>query len=56
MSEVRVFVGTKKGAFVLTADGTFKSCQASGPHSHPEMGQRTRPRPFTDSYDSISGK
>ena len=32
MSKVRVLVGTKKGAFVLTADGKRKSWDVSGPH------------------------
>jgi photosystem II stability/assembly factor-like uncharacterized protein len=32
MSGVRVLVGTKKGAFVLTADGTRRSWEVSGPH------------------------
>ncbi len=32
MSGVRVLVGTRKGAFVLTADGTRKSWDVSGPH------------------------
>jgi photosystem II stability/assembly factor-like uncharacterized protein len=32
MSGVRVLVGTRKGAFVLTADGTRKSWDISGPH------------------------
>jgi hypothetical protein len=32
MSGVRVLVGTRKGAFVLTADGTRKDWQVSGPH------------------------
>jgi photosystem II stability/assembly factor-like uncharacterized protein len=32
MSGVRVLVGTKKGAFVLTADGTRKSWKVAGPH------------------------
>ena len=32
MSRVRVLVGTRKGAFVLTADGTRKDWQISGPH------------------------
>jgi photosystem II stability/assembly factor-like uncharacterized protein len=31
MSDVRVLVGTRKGAFVLTADGTRKSWDVSGP-------------------------
>src|SRR5271166_4494444 len=31
MSRVRVLVGTKKGAFVLTADGTRKDWKVSGP-------------------------
>jgi photosystem II stability/assembly factor-like uncharacterized protein len=32
MSEVRVLVGTRKGAFVLTSDGTRKQWDVSGPH------------------------
>jgi hypothetical protein len=32
MSGVRVLVGTRKGAFVLTADGNRKSWEVSGPH------------------------
>ena len=32
MSKVRVLVGTKKGAFILTADGTRKNWEVSGPH------------------------
>ena len=32
MSSVRVLVGTKKGAFVLTSDGARKSWDVSGPH------------------------
>jgi photosystem II stability/assembly factor-like uncharacterized protein len=32
MSGVRVLVGTRKGAFVLTADGARKKWQVSGPH------------------------
>jgi hypothetical protein len=32
MSGVRVLVGTKKGAFVLNADGKRKSWKVSGPH------------------------
>src|SRR5712671_4569543 len=32
MSRVRVLVGTKKGAFVLTSDGTRKRWDVSGPH------------------------
>ncbi len=32
MSGVRVLVGTRKGAFVLTADGTRKDWKVSGPH------------------------
>jgi len=32
MSRVRVLVGTRKGAFVLTADGTRESWDVSGPH------------------------
>src|SRR3982751_6432567 len=31
MSEVRVLVGTRKGAFVLTADGKRNSWNVSGP-------------------------
>ncbi len=32
MSGVRVLVGTRKGAFVLTSDGTRKKWEVSGPH------------------------
>jgi photosystem II stability/assembly factor-like uncharacterized protein len=32
MSGVRVLVGTRKGAFVLTSDGTRKQWDVSGPH------------------------
>ncbi|REJ67377.1 MAG: exo-alpha-sialidase [Planctomycetota bacterium] len=32
MSAVRVLVGTRKGAFVLTSDGTRKIWQVAGPH------------------------
>jgi hypothetical protein len=32
MSGVRVLVGTKKGAFVLTADGDRRSWEVAGPH------------------------
>src|SRR4026207_1067309 len=32
MSKVRVLVGTKKGAFVLTADGKRRRWDVSGPH------------------------
>jgi photosystem II stability/assembly factor-like uncharacterized protein len=32
MTGVRVLVGTRKGAFVLTADGTRKDWQVTGPH------------------------
>ena len=32
MSGVRVLVGTRKGAFVLTSDGTRRSWDVSGPH------------------------
>jgi len=32
MSSVRVLVGTKKGAFVLSADGSRKKWDVSGPH------------------------
>src|SRR2546425_13166699 len=31
MSKVRVLVGTKKGAFILTSDGTRKNWEVSGP-------------------------
>jgi hypothetical protein len=31
MSIVRVLVGTKKGAFILTSDGTRKDWKVSGP-------------------------
>jgi photosystem II stability/assembly factor-like uncharacterized protein len=32
MSKVRVLVGTRKGAFILTADGKRENWQVSGPH------------------------
>src|SRR5450755_3049103 len=32
MSSVRILVGTRKGAFVLSADGKRESWQVSGPH------------------------
>ena len=32
MSKVRVLVGTKKGAFILTSDGTRKRWKVTGPH------------------------
>jgi photosystem II stability/assembly factor-like uncharacterized protein len=32
MSKVRVLVGTKKGAFILSADGKRENWQVSGPH------------------------
>ena len=32
MSKVRVLAGTRKGAFILTADGTRKNWEVSGPH------------------------
>src|SRR5207244_1109279 len=32
MSKVRVLVGTRKGAFILTADGVRKRWKVSGPH------------------------
>jgi len=32
MSQVRVLVGTKKGAFVLTSDGKRENWEVSGPH------------------------
>src|SRR3984893_4437148 len=32
MSKVRVLVGTKKGAFILTSDGARKRWKVSGPH------------------------
>src|SRR5512144_1139709 len=32
MSGVRVLVGTRKGAFVLTSDGRRDRCEVSGPH------------------------
>src|SRR5438132_12450279 len=32
MSGVRVLVGTRKGAFVLTSDGSRKSWRIEGPH------------------------
>jgi len=32
MSGVRVLVGTRKGAFILTGDGNRKQWNVSGPH------------------------
>ena len=32
MSSVRVLVGTRKGAFILTSDGARKRWKVSGPH------------------------
>ena len=32
MSRIRVLVGTKKGAFILTSDGARKRWKVSGPH------------------------
>ena len=32
MSNVRVLVGTRKGAFILTSDGKRENWQVSGPH------------------------
>jgi photosystem II stability/assembly factor-like uncharacterized protein len=32
MSDIRVLVGTKKGAFILTADGKRQNWKVSGPH------------------------
>ncbi|MEO7725017.1 MAG: exo-alpha-sialidase [Chthoniobacterales bacterium] len=32
MSAIRLLVGTRKGAFILTADGTRKDWKVSGPH------------------------
>jgi hypothetical protein len=32
MSKIRVLIGTKKGAFILTADGKRKDWKISGPH------------------------
>ena len=32
MGKVRVLVGTKKGAFILTADGRREKWEVSGPH------------------------
>jgi hypothetical protein len=32
MSNVRVLVGTRKGAFILTADGKRQNWEVSGPH------------------------
>src|SRR5438552_17070640 len=32
MSKIRLLVGTKKGAFILTADGKRQNWEVSGPH------------------------
>ena len=32
MSAVRVLVGTRKGAFILSSDGARRSWDVSGPH------------------------
>jgi photosystem II stability/assembly factor-like uncharacterized protein len=32
MAQIRVLVGTRKGAFILTSDGTRKDWRVSGPH------------------------
>ena len=32
MSKIRVLVGTKKGAFILTSDGQRRNWEVSGPH------------------------
>src|SRR5437867_6978301 len=32
MSNIRVLVGTRKGAFILTSDGARKRWKVSGPH------------------------
>ena len=32
MNKVRVLVGTRKGAFILTSDGARKRWKVSGPH------------------------
>src|SRR5947207_738797 len=32
MSEIRLLVGTRKGAFVLTSDGNRKDWKVEGPH------------------------
>ena len=32
MSSVRVLVGTRKGAFILTSDGKRQKWDVSGPH------------------------
>jgi photosystem II stability/assembly factor-like uncharacterized protein len=32
MSKVRLFIGTRKGAFILTSDGTRKQWDINGPH------------------------
>ena len=50
MSGVRVLVGTRKGAFILTADGKRKQWDVSGPHFagweiyHVKGFTRVRPR------------
>jgi hypothetical protein len=32
MSKMRLLVGTKKGAFILTSDGTRRQWEVNGPH------------------------
>ena len=32
MSSIRLLVGTRKGAFILTSDGTRKQWHVDGPH------------------------
>ena len=50
MSGVRVLVGTRKGAFILTSDGKREKWDVSGPHfaglgDLPHQGLARRPKP-----------
>ena len=45
MSNVRVLVGTKKGAFVLTSDGKRENWDVSGPLSRVGSSTTSKDRP-----------
>ena len=47
MSKVRVLVGTRKGAFVLTSDGKREQWDVSGPHFAGWEIYHSRDRPLT---------